>query len=111
VIDSTVIEAAVQVGADVTRYLRCGSGDRVVVVVAGDGEERSRLIARHCGRCRVIAPVIDSAAYAAFPEWLAGVIEGLGLDQPDVVMAADHADLAAGVREWNPAIRVEVEPA
>ncbi|HSK19481.1 MAG TPA: hypothetical protein VK912_10080 [Longimicrobiales bacterium] len=115
-----IIEAVVQVGVQETHYLRCGRGDRVVVVLTGDAAERMRLIHHYAGGGRVIAPVpplgdpirptmADDAAGApdaghrwmagdddgpAAAEWIVGVIDGLGLDRPAVVLAADLAWLA-----------------
>ena len=122
--DGGIIEAVVQVGAQETHYLRCGRGDRVVVVLTADAAERLRLMRHYAGGGRVIAPVppvlnamapvaVDDAAGApddsdrrvnrmpheeegrAAADWFSGVIDGLGLDRPAVVLAADLAWLAA----------------
>lgn len=95
-----IIEAVVQVGARETRYLRCGRGERVVVVLAGQEDERLRLMRRYAvGHC-VIAPVphqadaAPAAAADALEQWLRGVIDGLGLDVPAVVLTPEYAWLA-----------------
>lgn len=116
--DGGIIEAVVQVGAQETHYLRCGRGDRVVVVLTGDAAERLRLIRLYADSGRVIAPVpptCDATVAAGAPDdarrgpgwmaqdddgraaadWIFGVIDGLGLDRPAVVLAADLAWLAA----------------
>lgn len=107
--EAGIIEAVVQVGAQETRYLRCGRGERVVVVLAGDTEDRLRLMRRYAAAHCVIAPVphepVAGGAHgaegpagqggaAALEEWLLGVIDGLGLDLPAVFLAAEYAWLA-----------------
>lgn len=130
-----IIEAVVQVGAQETRYLRCGRGERVVVVLAGQEDERLRLMGRYAAAHCVIAPIPHQAgavaaaaresespaaeaapaATAAAPagavvgpvqmqalgedadaleQWLRGVIDGLGLDVPAVLLAPEYAWLA-----------------
>ena len=89
-----MIEAVVQAGADQTPYLRCGRGERVVVVLAGNAEVRLQLIGRYAAECRVIAPVPREGAAPEWDTWLCGVIEGLGLECPDVVLAPDLAAIA-----------------
>lgn len=118
-----IIEAVVQVGAQETHYLRCGRGDQVVVVLTDDASERLRLIRHYAGSGRVIAPVppllvgtprvvaggaadppedagrlpggmVRAGDGRAAADWIIGVIDGLGLDRPAVVLAADVAWLA-----------------
>ncbi|HSJ32727.1 MAG TPA: hypothetical protein VK933_14895 [Longimicrobiales bacterium] len=122
--DGGIIEAVVQVGAQETHYLRCGRGDRVVVVLTGDAAERLRLMRHYADGGRVIAPVppmrdttppVAAGRAAGTPDaarrwpgwmaqdddgraaadWIFGVIDGLGLDRPAVVLAPDLAWLAA----------------
>lgn len=96
-----IIEAVVQVGAAETRYLRCGRGARVIVVLAGDEHERLRLVRRFAlGHC-VIAPVLRPTTAvqprdggAGMEVWLRGVIDGLGLERPAVLLGSDHGWLA-----------------
>lgn len=102
-IDGVIIEAVVQVGAQETRYLRCGRGERVVVVLAAGEDERLSLMREYSAEHRVIAPVpYDRSGWwihvgsAAVGSWLDGVIDGLGLDRPTVVLASDVAWMA----EW-----------
>ncbi|HEX2167433.1 MAG TPA: hypothetical protein VHG09_09415 [Longimicrobiales bacterium] len=113
--EAGMIEAVVQVGVLETRYLRCGRGDRGVVVLAGSDEERLTLV-RLCndGRC-VVAPIPsehqvragtpptaaadrDSEA-AALEIWLRGVIDGLGLERPAVVLGREFTWLAGWLGE------------
>lgn len=115
-----VIEAVVQVGATETRYLRCGSGPRAVIVLAADEEERLGMLRRYAPVYRVIAPdMADCPAGAgraagAVPrpgasaahtprDWLLGLVEGLGLDRPLVALSPALAPLAgrlaAGCRD------------
>lgn len=95
-----MIEAVVQVGAHETRYLRCGRGAQVLVVLAPDDAERRRLIERFSPEYRVIAPAADScpALRGEDPEtleaWLQGLIEGLGLESPSVALSPSAAHLA-----------------
>ena len=97
-----VVEAVVQVGEVATSYLRCGRGPRRVLV-ALDADERLRLLAalavEHC----VIAPLPPSQATSpphatALAGWLRDVLDGLGLQQADVVLGPDAAALAAALR-------------
>lgn len=118
-IDGFIIEAVVQVGMQETRYLRCGRGEQVVVVLAAGEEERLRLMREYAAGHRVIAPVpfdrtgwrihdqagglkpvgatsVEAGAApvrrpdtSAVSSWLCGVIDGLGLQRPTVVLAGD----------------------
>jgi hypothetical protein len=102
--ESAVIEAAVQVGSEETRYLRHGRGARVVVVLAEEEAERVRLLERFSGAACVIAPVPSAAARgasgeivlsaAALADWLIGVIDGLGIERPEVVLSRALAGFA-----------------
>jgi hypothetical protein len=103
VIDGIIIEAVVQVGAQETRYLRCGRGEQVVVVLAAGEDERLSLMQEYSVAHRVIAPVPwDRSGWRihvgsdAVGSWLDGVIDGLGLERPTVVLASDVAWMA----EW-----------
>ncbi|HEX6132401.1 MAG TPA: hypothetical protein VFZ24_00375 [Longimicrobiales bacterium] len=92
-----MIEAVVQVGTSETRYLRCGRGQNAVVVLAEKASERIRLMREIPDGCSVIAPVPDAlpeADAAAFDAWLRGVIDGLGLDTPRIVLSPGMAWLA-----------------
>lgn len=96
-------EAVVQVGTEVTCYLRCGHGP-VVVAVTTSAVEREHMIARLCADHRVIAPVppafdatspggalIEPADMLA--GWLRGVIDGLGLVRPQILLSGRLAGL------------------
>jgi hypothetical protein len=95
-----IIEAVVQVGADETRYLRCGRGARVLLVLAPDAAERRQLVERFSPEYRVIAP--DAASSPALrglgletlEAWLQGLIDGLGLESPRLVLSPSAAHLA-----------------
>jgi hypothetical protein len=130
VTDGGIIEAVVQVGAQETHYLRCGRGDRVVVVLTADAAERRRLMRHYADGGRVIAPVpplrdatapVAAGGAAGEPDdarrwlawmtqddegraaadWIFGVIDGLGLERPAVVLAADLAWLAARLADGS----------
>jgi hypothetical protein len=98
--EGLIIEAVVQVGAAETRYLRCGRGTRVVVVLASTAAERAALMARFGAEYRVIAPLpaavpaLSAMAAPDIEQWLRGVIDGLGLERPTVALAPDLAWLA-----------------
>ena len=82
-----------QVGADETRYLRCGRGPAVLVVTEDDVERR-RLIELLRLDYRVIAPFPPQGAagdHGALTSWLGGVIDGLGLDRPHILWAGSIA--------------------
>lgn len=100
---SDTLEAVVQVGTEETCYLRCGRGP-VVVAVTTDAAERERMIALLRSECRVIAPVPPSfdatTASGAFTDpaermasWLRGVIDGLGLVRPQILLSGRLAGL------------------
>lgn len=92
-------EAVVQVGSEETRYLRCGRGPAVLAVTA-DPDERLRLVELLRSHYRVIAPVpppfqaTSSDPGAGMADWLRGVIEGLGLAAPHVLLSGTLAGLA-----------------
>jgi hypothetical protein len=99
-----IVEAVVQVGAEETRYLRCGRSGSVVLVVALEDDERLRLLRLLAAARRVIAPVppalSDSPTAwsgADLGAWLRNVVEGLGLDRPALVLEAALAALAPAV--------------
>jgi hypothetical protein len=106
--DSGVVEAEVQVGAEPTRYLRAGRGLPVVLVLSSSATERLRLVGRFAAAHRVVAPMLPVAAGCEWPAatavlWLRGIIEGLGLERPNVVLAPGLALLAerlASGAEW-----------
>ena len=86
-----VVEAVVQVGAQETPYLRCGRGGDCVIVVTTDAAERSRLLTLFDGYC-VVAPLVEQSHpnwfddAASLSHWLRGVIDGLGVQRPLVVV-------------------------
>jgi hypothetical protein len=99
---TSIVEAVVQVGEVATSYLRCGRG-APIVLVALDAALRLRLMAglsrEHC----VIAPLLPPQATSppdatSLADWLRGVIDGLGLEQAEIVLAADAAVLALPIR-------------
>jgi hypothetical protein len=99
-----IVEAVVQVGAEETRYLRCGRSGQVALVVAMDAAERLRLVRLLAAERRVIAPVpplltgsLTAWSGADLGAWLRDVVEGLGLDRPALVLEAALAALAPAV--------------
>lgn len=87
-----VIEAVVQVGAQVTPYLRCGRGTPVVIL-AEDAHERSRLVRLLGEQFCAVAPAPPGRRRLGL--WLREVIDGLGLAEPALVVAAGWAGGAA----------------
>lgn len=96
-----VIEAVVVVDGEETSYLRSGQGEPTIVVVCADAAERRRLLRLLSSRHRVIAPWPVRADAAGTADgracWLTGVVDGLGLDRPVVVLSADSAYIAAAL--------------
>jgi hypothetical protein len=103
-----LVQAVVHVGAVETVYLRGGRGDSTCVVLAEADAERMRLMRRFGEHGRVVAPVppwpTDSLRPAATAAWLRGVIDGLGLDRPGIVLAADLSALADELARTSPEI-------
>lgn len=89
-----MIEAVVQVGALETRYLRCGRGPSVVLLLADapDPGAVARLAADH--RVIIPTPPVPPLAPGDLERWLRGLIEGLGLEQPVLALAPGLARLA-----------------
>lgn len=82
------VHAVVQVGDAVTGYVRMGRGRTVVLVRDGGGRAppSDPLVERLSELFRVIAPVGPDPDAADACGWLRGIIEGLGLDRPDLVV-------------------------
>lgn len=91
--NGSVIEAVVQVGEQETPYLRCGRG-APVVVLATSTAERERLVRLVGTRFRVVAP--QPPGTTDLSAWLREVIEGLGLEDPILVTAAEWTHEVAG---------------
>lgn len=102
---AAMVEAVVQVGDVSTSYLRCGRGPRVVLV-ALDPVERLRLLALLAAEHCVVAPAPPRQATsplqpAGLAAWLRGVLDGLGLQEAEILLGADAAMLAAALGEWG----------
>ena len=79
------IEAVVHAGEQVMQYVRLGSGAPLVLITRRDGRalQDDPLVLALAARFRVIIP------HVPVPEvegWLHHMIEGLGLQQPRVVI-------------------------
>jgi hypothetical protein len=108
--DVEMVRAVVQVGATETVYIRAGRGMPLSVVLASSEPERYRLIARFARNGRVVAPVMPAAAMTV-EEWLRGVIDGLGLERPAVVLAPELAVLAQQLARTAPDLDVVIAAA
>jgi pimeloyl-ACP methyl ester carboxylesterase len=94
-----VSHAVVCVGDVETAYRRAGSGEPVVVLGLGAGDDawlleelaplvtRARLIVPDRTTIAALAPECV-ASESAFASWLSGFLQGLGLDRPHVVAPA-----------------------
>jgi hypothetical protein len=83
----TAVAAFVQAGAVETPYVRAGHGESVILVGAVAPVEEDALFLHLATRYRVFAPiVVTSASCTSFDAWLRDFIDGLGLDQPRVLI-------------------------
>jgi len=92
----------VQAGVWETRYVRTGSGPQLLLLADNREAEWVRaLVEALAARFRVFVPELPVTAVSAIegPEldiaaaWLRGVIDGLGLDRPDLVVQERLAPL------------------
>lgn len=94
-----MVHAAVQVGEEVTAYVRAGRGRTVLVV--GDGRSGDlpapTLVAALAREFRVVAPAHPVPDNGRGSRWICGIIEGLGLDRPALVFVGEAAWLDAFV--------------
>lgn len=86
-----MVHAAVQVGEEVTAYVRAGRGRTVLVV--GDGRSGDlpspTLVAALAREFRVVAPAHPVPDNGRGRRWICDIIEGLGLDRPALVFVGD----------------------
>lgn len=94
-----MVHAAVQVGDEVTAYVRAGRGRTVLVV--GDGRSGDlpapTLVASLAREFRVVAPAHPVPDNGRASRWVCGIIEGLGLDRPALVFVGEAEWLDAFV--------------
>ena len=88
---SSVFAAVVQVGVQETPYLRCGRGAHAIVLATAESD-RLRLVltlGRYFGAIAPVVPWVPTRPPdPALGTWLRGVIDGLGLQRPTVVLTA-----------------------
>lgn len=96
-----VVEAIVQIGGEETPYRRAGRGRATLLLFAEPPEDRERVFRRLAAEGLVIEPLAIPEP-ADWPRWLRGVVDGLGLDRPDLVVSGA---LEEGARRF-----VEEEP-
>jgi pimeloyl-ACP methyl ester carboxylesterase len=96
-----VIEASVQSGSEATPYVRAGEGEVVLLLRAVPCAQiaRSRTFLRMAGRRRVIGVTPPPGGGA---EWLRDLIDGLGLDRPELMGDRGLAALLLGFAEAYP---------
>lgn len=92
--ETSMIEAVVQAGSFETAYRRAGRGGTVLLLLAGEDRELADwLFDTLAERFRTIAPDLPpdlEARPTFFGAWLRALIDGLGLEQPAVVVGAAH---------------------
>jgi hypothetical protein len=110
------VETVVQVGAEETLCLRQGTGPVVLLVTTSD-DERHRLLPLLAGVRRVIAPVppvsvtaglADGGGGRGAAEWLRGVLDGLGVWPPALVVSPAFAATAVVLAAADPGALVVV---
>ena len=86
------IEALVETDGVETTYVRAGAGEPVVVLRASaTPAEHDPFIEQLAQEYRVFAPDLACAESApCFRGWLRGVIEGLGLEEPRLIVTASN---------------------
>jgi hypothetical protein len=80
-----LVEAIVQTGSVETAYRRAGRGRPILLLVDGTAAERDRLFSKLAGTSLVVEPILPRPP-AEWAVWLRGVVDGLGLDHPDLVV-------------------------
>jgi pimeloyl-ACP methyl ester carboxylesterase len=97
-----MIEAVVQTGPFETWYRRAGVGGPVLLLIGPPAAAVGDwLFSQLAGRFRTIAPVLPAGLAGAsgtgtpvegggLEDWLRGLIDGLGLEQPALVAAAER---------------------
>ncbi len=96
-----VVEAIVQIGEVETPYRRAGRGRATLLLLDATQPDRDRVFRRLAAEGLVIEPLVLPDA-TDWPRWLRGVVDGLGLDRPDLAVSAG---LEAGGRSF-----VETDP-
>jgi hypothetical protein len=89
--ESSVLAAVVQVGVRETPYLRCGRGAPAIILATAESDRLRllHLLGRHFGAIAPVLPWVPAGPPdPALGTWLRGVIDGLGLQRPTVVLTA-----------------------
>lgn len=95
------IEAVVQVGNAETPYRRAGRGAAVLLLSGGAEAERDRVFRWLAGRQLVIEP-LTRPRVEEWPTWLPGVVEGLGLERPDLIVTREEVDTVRALTAAHP---------
>jgi hypothetical protein len=107
------LRTVVQVDGAETPYSCHGRG-RPAVVVAATEADRQRLVALLVGEYRIIEPELPALSGSQedmatlLGQWLLGVVEGLGLQAPTILLAPGFAPLAGSVADLLAGVEASV---
>jgi hypothetical protein len=97
--------AVVQVGSMETGYRRAGRGQPVLLLTTGAHHAWDEIFTALSKEFRMIQPVEPEAlAPGAVVEWLASIIEGLGLEQPVLLVDEGSAEAAERLVQLHPGL-------
>lgn len=95
---SEVVEAIVQIADDEIPYRRAGRGGATLLLCEPGQPEREAVFQRLATLGLVVEPLaLPRPGPAEWARWLRGIVDGLGLDRPDLVVSPG---LAAGARRF-----------
>ena len=96
-----LVEAIVQMGSVETAYRRAGRGRPVLLLVDLAQAARDRLFWRLAETAMVVEPALPPPP-GEWPRWLRGVVDGLGLDRPDLVVVESWVPAAEAFAREDP---------
>lgn len=100
---SEIVEAIVQTADDEIPYRRAGRGRASLLLCEPGRPEREPVFRRLASLGLVVEPlVLPEPGLADWPRWLRGIVDGLGLDRPDLVVSAGLVDGARRFLEEDP---------
>lgn len=83
-----IIEAIVQTGGSETPYRRAGRGHPTLLLCGRQWPDREAVFLRLASAGMVVEP-LALPPLPEWPQWLRSVVDGLGLDRPDLAVSAD----------------------